>query len=245
MIRMKAVLIVAMFAAFASRARADDDAAIKDLLDKATKATGGADKLEKFSAATWTEKGTYHGTGTPLPYTGKYAMQYPDNFRMEIEGVFVICLAGDKGWIKNPMGVMDMSKEQNKEQREQQYTGWLTSKLHKLRDGKNKLTLTGETKVGDKPAIGLKVSSEGHRDVTLYFDKESHLLVKADHVVMSEELGKEVNQETFLSNHKEIDGIQHPMKIVVNREGKVFVEAESDDIKLTDKLPDGTFSKPE
>jgi outer membrane lipoprotein-sorting protein len=238
-------LALTLVLVFAARAVAEDDAAIKDLLDKATKAAGGADKLEKFNAATWTEKGTYHGTGTPLPYTGKYAMQYPDNFRMEIEGVFVICLAGDKGWIKNPMGVVEMDKDQLKEQREQQHLGWQTTKLHKLQDKKNKLTLTGETKVGDKPALGLRVSSEGHRDITLYFDKESHLLVKVDHVVKSDELGKEVNQETILSNHKEIGGIKHPMKVVVNRDGKVFVEAEEDDMQLTDKLPDGTFAKPE
>ncbi|MEX0585890.1 MAG: hypothetical protein WD176_04565 [Pirellulales bacterium] len=243
---MTCVVAIALLAAIASRATADDDAAIKTLVDKAVKAAGGAEKLEKFNAATWSEKGTYHGTGTALPYDGQYAMQYPDHFRMEIKGVFVLLLAGDKGWTKSPEGVKDFTKEQVTEQREQQHAGWLTAKLHKLHDKKNKLTLTGETKVADRPAIGLKVSSEGYRDVTMYFDKESNLVVRVDHVVRSEELGgKEVNQEMTASNHKEIDGIMHPMKVVINRDGKVFVEAEMENLKLVDKLPDGTFSKPE
>src|SRR5260370_29445128 len=76
-----------------------EDANPRAIVAQAIKAMGGEKNLATHNAATWTEKGTYYGMGEGLPFTGKYQVQMPDKFRMEIEGVFTIVFSGDKGWI--------------------------------------------------------------------------------------------------------------------------------------------------
>jgi outer membrane lipoprotein-sorting protein len=217
----------------------NDAADARAVIDKAIKAIGGEEKLAKTPASTWSEKGTYYGMGDGMPYTGKYAVQWPNQFRMEIEGVFTIVLNGDQAW----MNGQDMEKEQIGEHKEGHYTGWVSTLLP-LKDPAFKLTLLPETKVDNKSAVGVKVSRQGHRDVNLFFDKETGLLVKtATRAKAEEQGGKEVNQETYYQNYKEADGVKTPMKIVVKRDDKPYVEAEISDLKRSPKLDDKLFSK--
>src|SRR5262249_6555727 len=69
--------------------RADDNEC-RAIIDKSIKAVGGSERLAKYKAQTWKEKGTFYGEGAAQPYTGNYAVQWPDQFRMEIEGVFTL-----------------------------------------------------------------------------------------------------------------------------------------------------------
>src|SRR5205807_2708706 len=70
----------------------EDDA--RAIVNKAIQAAGGEKKLAKHNAVTMKEKGTYYGMGEGLPYTGNYSFQWPNQFRMEIEGVFLIVVNG-------------------------------------------------------------------------------------------------------------------------------------------------------
>jgi len=239
------ILAASLALVVAGPGRADDRSAAMAIIDKAIKAGGGEANLAKFNAQTWTEKGTYYGMGNGLPYTGQYAMQRPDKFSMTIEGAFKIVLNGDKGWMKSGDGdTMEMSKEQLAEQKEEQFAGWVASLLP-LKEKGYTLTPLAEIKVDSRPAVGVKVAHEGHRDVKLYFDKEKGLLVKSEGTVKDlEQGGKEVNQEAFYSNFKEVEGAQIPMKIVIKRDGKQFVEAENFDVKPASKLDDKVFAKP-
>jgi outer membrane lipoprotein-sorting protein len=225
------------------QARADAPAA-RAIVDKAIKNTGGAEKLAKFRAATWNEKGTYYGMGEGLPYTGKYAVQWPHQFRMEIEGVFTIVLNGDKGWTQSQGNTQEMNKDQLAEHKANHYAGWVTTLLP-LTDKAFTLALLPESKVDNRPAVGVKVSRAGHADVNLYFDKETGLLIKSEHRSKAHDLdGKEVLYESSYLDYKPVEGVKTPMKMVMKRDGKQFVEAEFMDLKPAGKLDDGTFAKP-
>jgi hypothetical protein len=247
MMRKTGCLILAVSVALVAvgLSRADDRSEAMALIDKAIKASGGEAKLAKFNAQSWREKGTYYGMGNGLPYTGVYVIQRPDKFSMEIEGAFKIVLNGDKGWIKSGDGAAtEMTKEQLAEQKEEQYTGWVTSLLP-LKEKGYTLTPLPEIKVDNRPAVGVKVAHEGHRDVKLYFDKETALPAKTEATAKDlEQGGKEVNQEAYYSNYKEVEGAQIPMKVVIKRDGKLFVEAENSDVKPAGKLDDKVFAKP-
>jgi hypothetical protein len=56
--------------------------------------------------------------------------------------------------------------------------------------------------------------------------------------------GKEVVQETVFSDYKEINGVKMPMKEVIKRDGKNFVDGETFDVRLVEKLDDKIFGKP-
>ncbi len=102
--------------------RADDQADARAIVAKAIKAAGGEEALAKFNASTFKETGTYYGMGDGLPYTGKYAVQYPHQFKMEIEGVFMIVLNGDKGWMVMNGETREMTADELNVQQEDSHT---------------------------------------------------------------------------------------------------------------------------
>lgn len=221
-----------------------DEAQARQLVDKAIKAVGGADKLAKFPCSTFKEKGTYYGMGDGLPYEGVYAMQLPDRFSMEIQGVFKLVVNGKQGWTK----AGDMTRETTAEELDVQkwnlHHGWVTS-LRPLKEKEYKLSLAGEDTINGKAVVGVNVNREGRPTVTLLFDKESGLLLKSSTTVKSPENGnKEVGEEVFYSEYKAIEGLQQPTKVLINRDGKKFVEAEVTEQKLHEKLDDSVFAKP-
>lgn len=224
--------------------RADDQADALALVKKSLVAMGGEEKVAKFKAQSWKEKGTYYGMGDGLPFTGNYTAQWPHQFRMEIEGVFTIVINKDKGWVKTQDAVNELPAEQLKHQHEELYGGWVSSLLP-LKDKSFTLSPVGEVKIDSRDAIGIRVSSKDHQDVNLYFDKQTNLLIKMEHNVHADELGgKEVLQETFLADYGEADGVKVPMKATLKRDGKLFVEAEMSAIKAEGTLDDSVFAKP-
>lgn len=224
--------------------RADEPAEARAIIDRGIEALGGRERLEKYPARTWNEEGTYYGMGEGLPYTGEYAIEGADRFRMEIKEAFVIVLNGEQGWASFGGQTVPLEGEQLAEQKAQAYAGWV-GRLTPLNDGAFTLAVLEPVQVADRPAIGVKVSRDGHRDVELYFDQENGRLVKSKTRVKDEQQGgREVDDEAVLSDYREIEGVQVPTKIVIKRDGKRFVEAEMKDIKLVEKLDDSAFAKP-
>jgi hypothetical protein len=237
-------LAIGVFVVLPAGAAGADDAA-RAIVDRAIKAGGGEAKLAQFDTMTWKEKGVYYGMGDGVPYTASLAVQWPGKMRMEVEGVFIIVLDGDKGWLKaGNSDTTDLDKERMAEQKEEQYAGWAATLLPLKRKGFT-LTSLGEAKVNDRPAVGVKVSHEGHRDVKLFFDKDTGLLTRSEQTVKPEDAdGKEVKQDVLYKDYKDIAGAKFPMKIILHRDGKKFVEAEMEDIKPEKRLDDSVFSKP-
>jgi hypothetical protein len=232
--------------------RADDAAEVKAVLDKAIKAQGGADNLRKYQAATMRMKGKIHGVvADALDISGETASQLPDRLRAEIsitvmgmDFKVVQVLNGNKGWVTLNDKTMEMSKEQLEEARQQMYVS-AAAHLVALRDKGYKLSPLGEAKVEGKDAVGLRVEHEGRRDVSLFFDKKTGLLLKTETRARDPMMGdKEFTAETFYGDYKEVDGVQVAHKITVKRDGKPFVESENSDVKLAEKLDDSNFEKP-
>jgi hypothetical protein len=221
-----------------------DEAKARQIVDKAIKALGGAEKIAKYPASTFKEKGTYYGMGQGLPYEGVYSIQLPDRFAMEIQGVFKLVVNGKQAWTKMGDETKEMTAEELDVQKSQLYHGWVSS-LVPLKDRAFKLSEFGEDTINGRAAVGVSVNREGKPTVTLLFDKEKGLLIKSTTTVKSPENGnKEVSEEVFYSEFKEVEGIPTPTKVLVNRDGKKFVEAEVSDHKLYEKLDDSVFGKP-
>jgi hypothetical protein len=222
----------------------------KALIDKAIQAAGGADKLEKYKAAVWKGRGKAYAMGLEIPYTGEWTEQFPNQFKFTIEGdvmgqKFTIgsVVNGDKGWLKVGDDTQEMDKDRLTEAREDLHANWV-GRLVPLKDKAFTLAPLGEVKVEDKPALGVKVTYPNRRDVNLFFDKESGLLVKIEHRVKDEQSGMDMNQEVFMSDFKEVEGIKMSMKFVIKRDGKPFVDGEITEYKLEEKLDDSVFAKP-
>jgi len=225
-----------------SRAGGND---ARDIVNKSIQAIGGEKKLAKHKATTFTEKGTYYGQGDGLPYTGKYAIQWPGQFRMEIEGVFTIVLDGDKGWIKSMGEVKEMSKEQIATQRHDHRAGYMSTLLPLL-DKDFSLKLLKDDVVNKKETRVVQASRKDWPEMKLHFDKTTSYLAKIEYRTKSADLGfKEVAMDTVYSQYKEVDGAMMAHKMVMRRDGKLFVEAEVTQMNAAGMLDAKTFARPD
>jgi len=230
-------------------ARADDAADAKALVEKALKAYGGEDKLSKVKAMTMKAKGTYYGMGDGIAYTETISWQHPDKMRAEVKGenfTYIGVFNGDKAWESRNGKTEESTKDGLAESKESMYAHKVAM-LYPLLDKGYTLTPIGEVKVGDKPAVGVKVAHKDHRDINLLFDKKTSLLIKIETQVKDltdKDKPKEVTQESFFDDYKDVDGIPQPHKLTIKRDGKKFVEAEMTEIKIVDKLEDKLFDKP-
>jgi hypothetical protein len=214
------------------------------IVAKAVKAAGGQANIAKFQSGTWKEKGTYYGMGDGLPYTGVYAMQAPEKFRMEIKGVFVKILNGKKGWTIAGGKAQEMKKAEVESEQVNQRAGFVAS-LVPLKDKAFQIKATGSAKVKGKEASGVEVSRKDYPTVKLYFDKKTSLLAMSAYKVKDAEQNfKEVLMEVYFDDYRDLDGAKVAHKFVLNRDGKKFVEAEMMEIKGTKKLDAKLFAPP-
>src|SRR5439155_12408995 len=119
----------------------------------------------------------FYGMGEGIDFTAEAKSQEPDKFRsditVEVAGSkfeVIQTVDGDKGWKSANGTVDDFSKEEFAEVKEEIHAGRV-GKLTPLKKKEYKLSALGEKKVGDRPALGVKVVHEGRRDINLYFDK--------------------------------------------------------------------------
>jgi hypothetical protein len=248
---LSASLVLGLILAAPLLARADDDADMKALIEKAIKAHGGAEKLSKNKATTMKFKGKVYAVADGLDYTGELALQTPGKIRtdinFEVMGMkfdVINIVNGDKGWVSLNGKTEELPKEAVEEGKEQLYADWV-GRIYPLTDKEYKLSPLGESKVGEKEAVGVKVSRKDHRDINLYFDKKTSLLLKVEHQIKDYMAGgMEFSQESLMEDYKEVDGVQTPMKLLVKRDGKNYLDAEITEVKFLEKLDDKTFDKP-
>ena len=82
----------------------------------------------------------------------------------------------------------------------------------------------------------MKVSHKGHADVSLYFDKDTGMLVKSERKAKDPMAGTDVQQENLYSDYQDIDGVKHYKKRTINRDGKVYNEINITEFKHVDHL---------
>lgn len=224
---------------------ADDAQAV---IEKAIKARGGKPSV----AMTWKDKGTFHGLGMAVPYTADWAFQGPDKYRFAVALALgdqkfnlTVVANGEKVWETDGDKVREVTGEKLEYVREEVYQLWVAS-LNPLTTDKGFALATAKGKdVAGKPTAGVTVTRDKHPPITLYFDQETGLLVKAETTVKDEfQKWKVVPEEVYYSDYKETDGAKVFTKLKVVRDGKTLIESELSDAKSADKLDAKLFEKP-
>ena len=105
-------------------------------------------------------------------------------------------------------------------------------------------TLLPETQVSKSPAVGVRVQSEGHRDVDLYFDKASGLLVKIESRLV--EPGKPpLVLEQICSEYRDFDGLKLATRFTKYENGKQYSVEEITDLTFVDRIDPAELAMPE
>jgi hypothetical protein len=225
------------------------DGESRAIIDKAIKAHGGAKKLEAIKAIQLKGKGKIYQP-MEATFTAEISQQLPDKMKLSVDleinnmnFAFVQVFDGKKGWQGIAGMIKELDADEVKEAREQAYVGEVET-LIVLKDKSYKLSALGETKVGDQDVVGVQVTKKGKRDVNLFFDKKTHLLLKAEYRALDPNK-QEVTQEKLFLDYKDVGGFKSPGRMVINNDGKKFLE-----IDITETTPmetpfdESVFAKP-
>jgi hypothetical protein len=232
-------------------ARADESAETRMLVEKAIRAQGGEAKLAKNPVITVKTKGKFHGWHemSPFSYTEESVSQGPNRLRDFVDGNVWFykfradtVINGNKGWAKFNEHTQELKEEDLAELKEEAYADWVAT-LVPLKDKAFTLAPVRAVIIDKRPALGIRVSSKGRRDVKLFFDQETSLLVKIEsHMKMVD--GKEYLMETFLSDYKSVEGIKQAMKISIKRNGEPHQDYKVIQYTLAETADWGTFAEP-
>jgi hypothetical protein len=219
------------------------------IIERAIKAHGGQERLEKLKADRVALKGTLFLLDKKGEFTATTTVNMPAQFRnvmdLTLDGkkiAIVQIFNGDKAIVTIDGAAQKVTASALTEMRETLQLERAVRLTPLLKDKSFTLTALGESKVNDKPAIGVKVSAKNHREIKMFFDRDSGLLIKTEHTL--EESGKEVTQEEHYSDFKDSEGYTRPRKLVVFRAGKKLMEAELVDATYLDKVDETLFTKP-
>jgi hypothetical protein len=227
--------------------RADDEP--KAIIEKAIKAHGGEENLMKYKAGRMKGKGKAETPGGQLEFTQESAYMMPDKVKeiteFELKGTkyrTVTLINGDKASVE-VNGKETPLKDNLKDGIKESVKHLQVTKLVPLREKKFELSLVGDTIVQDKPAVTIRVSAKGMKDVNLSFDKKTNLLVKVEMRKIHPEKGQEVNEERILTDYKIVDGMPVPRRVIVTYDGKAHIEVAVEEMKYLEKLDESEFNK--
>lgn len=229
-----------------AQARAEEP---KALVDKAIAAHGGAERLAAYKAGSYKAKGTINLMGNEVEAELESYFQLPDRGKSVLKLKIMCMEITQTSLVKGntaSVTVNDMDIPLDDKLKQTILDGLYVERLMLLLPLKEpgiELLPLGDGKVDGKNTAAIKVKSRGKPDVELHFDKTSGLLLKAEHRVFDPMTGEEVTQERIYDEYKEIQGIQVPMKLVVNRDGNKLLKMEMTDSKILDRLDDSVFEK--
>ena len=173
----------------------------------------------------------------------------PDKYKMamsmQLQGMnfsMVQVVNGDTAWMTINGMEFPLPPESEKELKSQSYTDQVTS-LTFLGNLEVELSLADEVQVDGKPAVGVLVKSPNQREVTLYFDKESGLLVKAAFKANVPNVG-EVSQEVLFSDYQEQDGLKLPRKVAIVQNGRKIIDTKVTKLEFLSEVDDKEFARP-
>jgi hypothetical protein len=226
------------------------------IIDKAIKAHGGAAKLEQLrtSPVQYKAKGTLHQMGG-IPVTME-VLQAGIKSRIvtevEVNGIKVVSTMvtdGDDFWLNVNGMNLEVDEKMRKEikermKKEQGRRNKLGDLPALLTDKAVTLNLLGEVQVEGKPAVGVRVTMQGHADTNLFFDKAGGLLVKSEERGQNPLTNAENTFETVFLDYKEFDGLSYATRNLMKQDGTNFMEIELLEWKLVDRLDENLFTRP-
>jgi|SRR5579875_2531585 hypothetical protein len=234
-----------------SPAMAQEQEAARALIERAIKAHGGAEALGRIHADKVLFKGTLVLQGHTTPFLAETIVQLPSQYKNVLEmnhngdkHTIVHVVNGKNIYIALDGRALKPDPAQLAEIRNGLELERAKRLLPLLEDRSYQLAVLEPIQVNDRPAVGVRITGRGRKEMRLYFDKEYGLLVRAENRIDGGKGKGEIRQHFFFGDFKDIGGYKRPTKVRAYRDGKQIMEAELLDAKLLDKVDETEFAKP-
>jgi len=246
--RRLAALVMVVFAAGIVTAQGDSQDEARAIIGKAIKAMGYENKAVP-KGLRMKAKGTVDVNGMSFEITQNLTIRMPNQFKdmteVNVNGMTIpvtTIFDGKEAWVDVNGMVKDLGEKMVEEFKN--VAGMVeASHLTPLLDKKFKLSIVGEAKVEGQPAVGIRISGKGFKDFNMYIDKKTNLIAKIERQAVDPMSEMEVQEERIFKSYRDVDGRKVPKDVVVNRDGKKFLEAEVLEYSVVDQIDPGEFAK--
>jgi hypothetical protein len=218
------------------------------IIQRGIDAQGGEEKVAKLVNGPWRAK--VKGKAGWLTITGEL-FHAPPNGKITttlgppgVAGAEVVVVTkGDRTW-RRILGITgEVTGKEREEMLDGGYRHHVCNLTPLLRETGFQLSVLPEATVSAQPATGIRVQSQGHRDIDLYFDKTTGLLVKTESRIL--QVGKPpIVLEKILSNYRDIDGLKLAMTFTKFENKRQTSVEEYVDFQFVDHIDDREFEKP-
>lgn len=218
------------------------------VIERAIVAHGGHARLALARCERVRLKGTMHVGSASLPFTNELAVALPGRYKSVVtidDGTrtrqVVHVLDGEKAAALvdgQPQTVTGVHLAQLRQTLQLEHAMRL---MPLLTDAEFRLSGLGQVRYNNQVFAGVQVAGRGQRELKLWFDQASGLLVKSEHKLDGPG-GKDVLQEAFYADYRDAGGYRRPGKVVVLRDGKKVMEAELIDARRCERFEPDEFS---
>jgi hypothetical protein len=228
----------------------------RETVQKAIKATGvegkgipkGIRLRAKYSIDAFDKDAEFHEVRVFQTTTMRFPFQLKDEKEATVLGesaTFTTIYDGKNGWLKNKGKVDEMEPAQLEEFKEManvvEATYFLTPLLDKQ---KYKLKETGMALVDGRRAFEIRVSRQGFKNMKLYFDFKTNLLVKMERKGRDPQTGVECTETHLYRSYQKMNGRMVPGAIAMLRNGELAYEMQILDFAELNEIDASEFARP-
>lgn len=216
----------------------------QESIKKAIEAHGGKEGLIKAQQYKRTSSGTIF-FGQAQKFTDELIVSLPTKIKLDIKldtmENLLMCMEEEKGWSIVSGFPIDLSKEKIIELKDECYFLQVVN-LVPLLGPTAKLVSLGVSKLGNTSVMGVKASIAGGPEVSLFFDKETNLLTKAER--KGKQSGVEILKGVQYSDYQTFGAAKFASKETHFLGGNKFVENKNISYTILDKVDASLFQKP-
>ncbi|MBI5325207.1 MAG: outer membrane lipoprotein-sorting protein, partial [Ignavibacteriae bacterium] len=151
---------------------------------------------------------------------------------------------GKVGWFINPQGKDNKAEKMPEEMltKLKVQSNFLESPFYDYKKKGVSVKLLGKSKVEGRNAYKLKLTMQDKQGLTVFIDADKYIFFKT---LIEVSKGKEkAKLETYLKNHKNVNGILIPYTVENNINGKKASAMQLESVETDIKLDDNLFKMP-
>jgi hypothetical protein len=181
------------------------------ILSEYVKALGGSKALSKIQ--TETLEGAFSNPADGKPSTYTFSLKLPNRYYSEFvlgDKPLIEAYNGKSAWHETPSGELSTLLGQQGQQLEAASL-YYNSRLLNLKKNKLAVAFIGHAQVRGKDSLQLELTTTTNVRRELFFDPQSHLLVKESAPVAG------LDQEILYDDYRSVDSVKLPYKIELHR----------------------------
>ncbi len=245
----KISLVAVCLAALVSatiRVSATPDVTVDEVIAKIVKAEGGVEKRKAVKSVKRIGKFVVGGGAFEGPAV--LTQKRPHKFRLDITigGASIVqAYDGTTGWQNLPAIAGGSGKPEKMSADDLQDIEDNADIDGDFIDYKSKgktIELVGKEELEGSPVYVLKVTDKYNKTQTVYVDAESGFILKVKSKVKRG--GNEIEQETYLSDYKEVNGLYFAFNLEVKVNGRTGQQIITEKIEIDTNVDDSVFAYP-